>query len=63
MTYRELVNRLSDEEFAQTILNDVVLHMACSRSVVNDECPYKTHDCLNCIVKLLKSNVEDIDEI
>ena len=63
MTYRELVNKLSDEEFAQSLINDVLLHMACSRSIVNDECPYKIQDCLKCIVRLLKSEVEDLSQI
>ena len=65
MTYRELVNQLSDEEFAQTILDDVLIHMSCNCSIVDNKpiCPYKIQDCLKCIVKLLRSNVEDIDEI
>lgn len=63
MKYRELVNKLSDEELAQTLLDDVLLHMACGRSVVNDECPYKIQDCLKCIVKLLKSEIEDLSQI
>lgn len=65
MTYRELVNRLSDEEFAQTILDDVLLHMACNCSIVDNKCvcPYEVKDCLKCVVKLLNSEIEKIDEI
>jgi hypothetical protein len=65
MTYRELVNKLSDEEFAQTIMDDVLIHMSCNGSIVNNElkCPYPNKDCLKCIVKLLKSDVENIEEI
>ena len=65
MTYRELVNKLSDEEFAQTIIDDVLVHMACNCSIVDNRpvCPYEVSDCLCCIVKLLKSEVENIDEI
>ena len=65
MTYRELVNTLSDEEFAQTILDDVLLHMCCSCSIKDNKpvCPYEIPDCLKCLVKLLKSEIENIDEI
>ena len=65
MTYRELVNRLSDEEFAQTIIDDVLIHMCCKCSIDNNEavCPYDIKDCFKCLVKLLKSEVENIDEI
>lgn len=65
MTYRELVNNLSDEEFAQTILDDVLLHMCCSCSIVNGNpiCPHKVKDCFKCLVKLLRSDVEDLSQI
>lgn len=65
MTYRELVNKLSDEEFAQTIIDDVLLHMCCNCSIVDGKCvcPYEIEDCFKCLVKLLKSEVENIDEI
>ena len=65
MTYRELVNNLSDEEFAQTILDDVLLHMCCSCSIVNGKpiCPHKVEDCFKCLVKLLRSDVEDLSQI
>jgi hypothetical protein len=65
MTYRELVNKLSDEEFAQTILDDVLIHMACNCSIVDNKpvCPQPQPDCLKCIVKLLRSEVENLDEI
>ena len=61
MTYRELVNRLSDEEFAQTILDDVLIHMCCVGSIVDNtlKCPYRTKDCFKCLVRLLQSEVED----
>lgn len=63
MTYREFVNKISDEEFAQTIIDDVLLHMACNCSIIDKKpvCPYEIQDCFKCIVKLLKSEVEDID--
>lgn len=65
MTYRELVNNLSDEEFAQTILDDVLIHMSCNCSVVDNKpvCPYKISNCLKCLIKLLKSEVENINKI
>ena len=65
MTYRELVNKLSDEEFAQTIIDDVLIHMCCSCSVVDNKpvCPYELKDCFKCLVKLLRSEVENLDEI
>lgn len=65
MTYRELVNNLSNEEFAQTILDDVLLHMCCSCSIKDDKpiCPYEIEDCFKCLVNLLKSDVEDLSQI
>lgn len=65
MKYREFINKLSDEEFAQTLIDDVIIHMSCNCSVVNNSpvCPYEIKDCLKCIVKLLKSEVEDISKI
>ena len=65
MTYRELVNKLSDEEFAQTILDDVLIHMSCNCSIKDGKpiCPYEIKDCFKCLVKLLRSEVENIDEI
>jgi hypothetical protein len=65
MTYRELINNLSDEEFAQAIIDDAILHMSCSCSVEGNtkKCPYEIEDCLKCVVKFLKSDIENIDEI
>lgn len=65
MKYRELVNQLSDEEFAQTILDDVLIHMSCNCSIVDNKpvCPYELKDCFKCLVKLLRSEVENLDEI
>lgn len=65
MTYRELVNNLSDEEFSQTIIDDVLLHMCCNCSIIDGHpvCPYAVKDCFKCLVKLLKSEVENLDEI
>ena len=65
MTYRELVNKLSDEELAQVIIDDVLLHMCCNCSIEDNKpvCPYEVKDCLKCIVKLLKSEVEDTSKI
>ena len=65
MTYRELINQLSDEEFAQTIIDDVLIHMCCSCSIQDGKhvCPYEIEDCFKCLVKLLKSEVENISEI
>ena len=60
MTYREFLNGLSDEELAQTILDDVIIHMACDCSIVDSTpvCPYKIQDCMKCIVKLFRENME-----
>ena len=65
MKYRELINSLSDEELAQTILDDVLIHMCCSCSVVDNKpvCPYEVSDCMKCLVKLLRSDVEDLSQI
>lgn len=60
MTYRDLLNKLSDEEFAQTIMDDVLIHMCCDCSIENNQsiCPYNVQDCFKCLVKLLKSEIE-----
>ena len=60
MTYREFMNKLSDEEFAQAIIDDTLLHMSCKGSTTDGKfkCPYKIQDCLKCIVKLLQSKME-----
>lgn len=60
MTYRELTNKLTDEEFAQMICEDSLLNIACieNRTGENNECPFKLKDCFKCIVKLLKSDVD-----
>jgi len=65
MTYRELLNKLSDEEFGQAIIDDVVLHMSCNCSIVDGKpvCPYEIGDCLKCVVRLLSSDVDDIEAI
>ena len=65
MKYREFVNNLSDEEFAQTLIDDVLIHMACNCSIVDNKpvCPFEVKDCLKCIVKLLESEIENISEI
>ena len=60
MTNREFINKLSNEEFAQTIIDDVILHMACvdQGSGVNIKCANPNKDCMQCIVRLLESDVE-----
>ena len=61
LTYRDFINKLSDEEFAEMIIEDVLLHMCCDRSIVDNSpvCPYEVEDCMKCLVKLLKSKIEN----
>lgn len=60
MTNREFINSLSDEEFAQCLIDDVIIHMACECSITTEgpACPMYPQDCLVCLVKFLKSEVE-----
>ena len=56
---------MSNEELAETINNDVILHMACNGSVDNQKlkCPYKEKNCVKCIKKLLDSDMDNIEDI
>lgn len=63
MTYREFLNKVSDEDFADAIINDTILDMACVHSDKFDtECRDSnlfTERCINCVVKLLQSEFEE----
>ena len=61
MNNREFINKLSDEEFAEALLEDSILCMACVKYTTgeNSKCPYETQDCLKCIVKFLREPVEE----
>lgn len=56
---------MSNEELAETINNDVIIHMACNGSVNKQQlkCPYKDKNCVKCIKKLLDSDMDNIEEM
>ena len=62
MTYRNFLNNLSDEEYAKTIVKDVLKNMACSKLTTLGIACKKDH-CYDCMLKLLQSEVEDIKSI
>ena len=64
MKYRDFLNKLSNEELAEVLLSDVLRHMCCDISVTNENrpnCPYNFEHCEECMVKMLESDIEDID--
>jgi hypothetical protein len=60
MKYREFLNSLSDEEFAQVIADDGIFNIACIANLEGPEniCKYEKVDCFKCILALLNSEVE-----
>ena len=60
MRYRELLNSLSDEEFAQVVAEDGIFNVACVSNLEGAEniCKYKKIDCFKCILALLQSEVD-----
>ena len=64
-TYRDFLNNMSNEELAETINNDTILHMACNGSVDKQKlkCPYKEKNCVKCIKRLLDSDMDNIEEM
>ena len=64
-TYRDFLNNMSNEELAETINNDTILHMACNGSVdkLNLKCPYKEMNCVKCIKRLLDSDMDNTEEM
>ena len=63
MTYREFLNKLPDEDFADAIANNTIFNIACVHSnKFNTECLNSnlfSEHCIDCIVKLLKSEFEE----
>lgn len=62
MKYRELLNSLSNEEFAQVVAEDGIFNTACVENLnEQNECGYSRVDCYKCILALLNSEVENGD--
>ena len=61
MTYREFLNNLNDEDFAEVIAKDGIYNNACVDNYSHGEqkCPYGHDKCKECVMKLLKSEVTD----
>jgi hypothetical protein len=57
MTYREFLNTLSDEDFAEIIAQDGIFNAACVDNFdFNEErCPNGYTKCKECVLELLKS--------
>ena len=61
MTYRDFLNKLSDEDLADAIVNGTILDMACVHSNYFDsKCQdaYPTEKCIKCVKQLLQSNFD-----
>ena len=61
MTYREFLNTLSNEEFAQVVADDGIFNIACVANLEGPEntCKYEKMDCYKCILALLDSEVDE----
>lgn len=60
MKYREWVNNLSDDDFAEMIVSDSLLHMACVGELNPDlTCKYDYNRCKECVLNFLISEVEE----
>lgn len=57
MTYREFLNSLSDEDFAEVVAQDGIFNAACvdNFSFNEDKCPHGYSKCKECVLELLKS--------
>ena len=57
MKYREFLNSLSDEDFAEIIAQDGIFTVACvdNFNFEEDKCPSGYTNCKECILKLLQS--------
>ena len=60
MKYREFLNSLTDEEFAQVLANDDIFNMACVENYDFEVCGCRQGriDCYKCILAILQSEVE-----
>lgn len=62
MIYRDFLNKLSDTDLADAIVNNAILDMACVHSdYFNSGChyAYPTEKCIKCVEKLLQSEFEE----
>lgn len=60
MTYREFLNKISDEDFTDIILENAIFNIACVDSDKFNTCKKKlpSKKCKQCLLKMLKSNIE-----
>lgn len=60
MKYRDFVNSMSNEDFADMILDDSILNMACVENLqgTENECPHNHDKCKQCVMDLLDSEME-----
>ena len=63
MTYREFLNRVSDDDFADIILENAIFNIACVDSAKFNICKKKvpSKKCKPCLLRMLKSEVESVD--
>ena len=64
MTYREFLNSLSDEDFAEIVSQDGIFNAACVDNFNFEEqkCPHGYSRCMDCVLKLLTSEVTDMQD-
>ena len=64
MTYREFLNSLSDEDYAEVVSQDGIFNNACvdNFSFGDHKCPHEYKKCKECILKLLKSEITDMQD-
>lgn len=60
MTYREFLNTVSDEDYADIILDNSIFTMACVNSDIFTSCENKVPSkaCKKCLLKMLQSKME-----
>lgn len=63
MTYREFLNRVSDEDFVDIILENTIFNIACVDSDKFNTCKKKSPSkkCKQCLLKMLQSKLESTD--
>jgi hypothetical protein len=60
MVYREFLNKVSNEDFADIILENAIFTMACVNSDIFTSCKNKipSENCKKCLLKMLQSKME-----
>ena len=60
MKYREFINSMSNDDFADMIFDDTVLNMACVENLTGEDnrCPYNHNKCKKCVMDFLDSEME-----